>query len=213
MTTSAPEAPAPPRAQNTLPPTWPVAMILAPVLLLASTVAFLTVGGGINDGILGGVLTVWAVLAFALAFLGCARLLEPGMPRAARVLTFGAAALAVGGAGFGISAVHVEVLREDHGVDAVAALDAHPLTWLALLPWGWFMPLTCILAGVFLWRGRLVPWWHGILFILGGVLFVTGRPAQIGLVAVGTDLVLLAAFGILAVRLLLGRRARGKVSR
>lgn len=169
-------------------------------------------GGGINDGILGGVLTVWAVLAFALAFVGCARLVEPRMPRGARVLTFGAAALAVGGTGFGILAMHVEVLRADHGVDATAALDAHPLTGLAFLPWGWFMPLTCILAGVLLWKVGIIPWWHGALFVTGGVLFVIGRPATIGPVALATDVVLLTAFVLLGTRVLRRAHERTQVA-
>lgn len=195
------------RQQASATPTlYPFAMLAAPVLLLASTIAFIAVGGGINDGVAGGVITVWAVIAFTLAFVGCARLLEPWMPRGAQVVTFGAAAVAVGGAGFGITGIYQQILREDHGIDGVAVFDAHAFGLLALLPWGWFMPLTCILVGALLWRAQLLPWWHGALFILGGVLFVTGRPARIDAVAVTTDLILLAAFAGLGLRVLASRR-------
>lgn len=136
------------------------------------------------------------------------------MPRGAQAVTFGAVALAVGGAGFGVSSIYVQLLREDFGIDGVAAFDAHPINFLALLPWGWFMPITCILVGALCWRARLLPWWHSLLFILGGVLFVTGRPAQIGPVAVATDVVLIAALAGLGLLLLRrgGRLVRGSVS-
>jgi len=186
---------------------YPLAMLLAPLLLLASTIAFLTVGNGINDGVVGGVITVWAVLALVVAFVGCARILEPHMRKGAQLLVFGAAALGVGGAGFGNSSIYTQILRDDHGIDAEAAFDAHPFGLLALLPWGWFMPITCILVGVLLWRARLLPWWHGVAFILGGVMFVTGRPAGIDAVALATDVVLLLAFAGLGLRALSSRRA------
>lgn len=209
MLTSMTPAPAPHRTIARLPALYPVAMVAAPLLLLASTIAFLTVGGGINDGILGGVLTVWSVVALALALLGCSRLVEASMPRGAQVLTFGAVSVAVGGAGFGIAAIYVQLLRDDFGIDGVAAFDAHPLGILALLPWGWFMPISCVLAGALFWRSGILPWWHGVLFILGGVLFVTSRPAQIAPIAIATDLVLVAAFAGLGLRLLAQRTRRG----
>lgn len=177
-------------------------MFAAPLLLLASTIAFVTLGDGINDGLEGGVVTVWAAIAVGLAFLGCARFMEPRAPRAAAVVTFTGIGAAVGGAGFGHSAIYLWILDRDHGVDAEAAINAHPFSLLSLLPWGWFMPVTCIVVGGLLWRTRLVPWWHGVLFILGGVLFVTGRPARIDGVAIATDVVLLLAFGLLALRVL-----------
>jgi len=185
---------------------YAAAMLAAPVLLLASTIAFLTAGGGINDGITGGVVSVWAVLAFVIAFVGCARVLEARAPRAASLVVFGAAAVGVGGAGFGQHSILAQILREDHGLDVVAIVDAHPFALLSLLPWGWFMPLTCVLVGALMWRTRLAPWWHGTLFILGGVLFVSGRPAQIGPIAIATDVVLIVAFWLLAARTL-DRRA------
>lgn len=187
-------------ADGTLSPFFRVAMFAAPVLLLTSTIAFLALGAGINDGLVGGVVTVWSVVAFAIAFVGCARLLESSMPRSSRFLIFGAAALTAGGAGFGIDAIYSEVLLAEHGIHATTALEAYPFAWLAMLPWGWFMPITCILAGALLWRAGLLPWWHGLMLILGGVLFVTGRPARIGVVAIATDVVLIAAFWLLALR-------------
>lgn len=199
MTVSTPDAVAAPPAA--VPVFYRAAMLAGPVLLGGSTIAFLTLGAGINHGVVGGVLTVWSVLALVIAFIGCARMLEPRMPRGSRFVTFGAAALGVGGAGFGIDAIYADVLLTDHGIDASAAVDAHPFSMLAFIPWGWFMPITCIVAGALLWRAQLLPWWHGLAFILGGVLFVTGRPARIDAVAIATDLVLIAAFWLLAVRM------------
>jgi len=178
-----------------------ISMVLAPALFLASTIAFLTLGDGINDGLIGGVINAWTMIVLVMAFAGCARAVESVMPKSAQFILFGGAAAGVGGAGFGMTAIYQQVLQDDHGVDGATTLDAHPFSILALLPWGWFMPVTCMAVGLCLWRGQLAPWWHGVLFILGGLLFVTGRPTQMGFIAVTTDLVLLVAFWLLASRL------------
>src|SRR5688500_3212275 len=59
------------------------AMVVAPVLLLLSTVANMTNGEGMNNGEAGGVLQVWGMAAYALVAVGLTRLLEERSPRAA----------------------------------------------------------------------------------------------------------------------------------
>ena len=180
-----------------------VLAILGPLLLLASTVAFVTVGNGINNGVLGGTINVWSCIVFIPAFAGIYRLLEPARPRLAAWLTLVAAAAFVGGTGFGHGAIYEDAL----GSEALLAVDEHPISLLALLPWGWMGPVTFALAGAFLWRAGVVPWWNGALLILGGVLFVTGRPARIDAIAIITDVVLLVALTAIAVRLFAAARA------
>ncbi|HEX6027080.1 MAG TPA: hypothetical protein VFZ00_34090 [Solirubrobacter sp.] len=169
------------------------AAIAAPLLLLASTIAFMTAGDGINDGVLGGTLSVWAVIAFGIALVGVLRLLEPHAPRAAALLTLTAIAGVAGGAAFSVGGVYAPIydLGPDAPLDAVEGADA--IAAFAFLPWGWLIPFTLTLTGILFWRTAAIPRTQAVLLIAGGVLFVAGRPARIEPVAVVTDLVLVAA--------------------
>lgn len=183
-----------------------VLAILGSSLFLLSTIAFVTVGNGINNGVVGGVITVWACLTLIPAFAGIYRLLEPDRPRLAAWLTLVASAAFIGGTGFGAGAIIEEAL----GSDANLMIDQeHPFSLLALLPWGWMAPITFVAAGIALWRAGVVPRWNGLLLILGGILFVTGRPARIDAIAILTDVVLLVALSAIAVRLFAAARVAG----
>ena len=169
-------------------------------LQLLATVVFVSFEGGVNEGVVGGTLTVWSCFALAGAFVGAYRLLEPLRPRLAAWLTLVALIAFIAGAGFGrqainVAAVGTEFLNDD------AAIEAAPIGLLAYLPWGWFAPLTFVLAGIVLWRAGAIPWWNGTLLVLGGILFVSARPAQLAPLAIACDVVILAALTALAIRL------------
>ncbi|MGD9529129.1 hypothetical protein [Pseudonocardia sp.] len=168
------------------------AVILGPLLLLASTLAFLT-EGGVNAGALGGVIGVWSVFTLAIGFVGLHRLLEPLAPRAAPVV------LAIGligftaGAAFNLLAV-VEAPPATAPVAFDAAVVNHgPFVLLALLPWGWFAPLTFVLTGILLLRTGLAARWSALLMVVAGLLFLVGRPARIDAVALAADVALVVA--------------------
>ena len=82
-----------------------VALIAGPLLLLASTIAYVTQGDGMNDGELGGAIQVWAMIGLALGGIGLARSLEPHAPRAAAVITVLVVIGAAGGVGYGIDSI------------------------------------------------------------------------------------------------------------
>lgn len=170
------------------------ATIAGPLLLLASTIAFLTAGDGINDGVLGGTVSVWAVITMGAALVGLLRLLEPHAPRAAALLTLTAIAGVAGGAAFSVDGIYHPLfgLGPDDPFNAFQGADA--IAILAFLPWGWLIPFTLTLSGVMFWRtGAVIPRRSAALLIAGGVLFVAGRPARIDPIVVVTDLVLIAA--------------------
>jgi hypothetical protein len=169
------------------------AAIAGPLLLLASTIAFITAGDGINDGVFGGTLSVWAAIALGIALVGILRRLEPLAPRAAGILTLTAIAGVAGGTAFSVGAIYLPVydLGPDAPFDAVEGADA--IAAFAFLPWGWLIPFTLTLTGLLCWRTGALPRRQAALMIAGGVLFVAGRPARIEPVAVVTDLVLVAA--------------------
>ena len=168
-----------------------VAAVLAPLLLLGSTVAYIVEGEGVNQGMLGGVIGVWSCFTFVIAFAGMSRLLEPRMPRAAAWLLVVGASGFTGGGGFNVDAMFSTVGAPELAGVGDEGGAAYGL--LGFLPWGWFAPLSLVLAGAFLWRARVVPWWNGVLLILGGVLFVSARPERIDVLAVAGDVITVAA--------------------
>ncbi len=174
-----------------------VATILAPLLLLASTVAFVTDGQGLNVGVLGGVIGVWAALALVIAFVGIIRLLEPAAPRGAAALTVLALSGFAAGVGFDVGAIVDGVFGADEvnaAFDAaIASGGGDALLPLAFLPWGLFGPAAMIVAGILLWRTRVTARWSGALLALGGVLFVIARPERLAIPALVADTVLVAA--------------------
>jgi hypothetical protein len=191
---------------STFPPTLAritgIAAILAPLILLLSSVAYLTAGGGaVNDGVLGGTIGVWSVIALAIASVGVCRLAEPRAPRAAPIINAIALAGFTAGAGWNVQAIYIE--RYD--VDFVNDPDlggSDLIGILAFLPWGWMAPLGFILMGWLLWRTGSVPTWTAGLLALGGVLFVAGRPAQIDVIVIATDVVLTVALVPIGMRIL-----------
>jgi hypothetical protein len=168
-----------------------IALILGPVLLGASTAAFITVGDGINNGVLGGTLSVWACMAMTLGFVGLFRALEPSAPRAAPALMALAVVAFIAGTGFSVLAIETAVTGGDYMTGELAGETL--IAFFSLFPWGLFGPLMYVLTGILLWRVRAVPRWSAVLVALGGVLFVLSRPERIDVLAVVCDITLIAA--------------------
>lgn len=167
-----------------------VAAIAAPLLLLVSTVAYLTDGGGINDGVVGGTIGVWSCLAFLLAFAGISRALEPHALRTAPILMSVMLLGCAGGIAFNIDGV----LSASFGREAVdAATDERPFSILAYLPWGLCFPAGLIGTGALMWRTRVPTRRTAALVAAGGLLFVSSRPARVDALAVLADAVLVLA--------------------
>lgn len=190
-----------------------VAAVLAPVLLLLSSVAYLTQGGGVNDGVLGGTIGVWATIALVVASVGITRLAEPRAPRAAAVVLLVALAGFTAGAAFNVQAIYLAKYGNDFLADVTegSSEGGDWIGFFAFLPWGWMAPLGFVLMGWLLWRTRVVPTWTAALLVLGGVLFVAGRPARIDVLVVATDVVLVVALASIGMRLL--RSAHAGASR
>lgn len=168
-----------------------VATILAPLLLLLSTVAYVTQGEGVNQGMLGGVIGVWSIFALLIGFTGIIRLLEPRAPRFAPWLLVVSMIGFSAGVGFNVDAMFSTVGAPE--LAGTTAEDGEAIGLLAFLPWGWFTPLAMVLVGAVLWRTRTVAWWSAALLILGGLTFISARPARIDALAIASDVVLVAA--------------------
>ena len=169
-----------------------VAIIVAPLLLLSSTIAYVTVGNGINDGVVGGTIGVWSCFALAIAFVGILRLAEPEAPRAAPLLAVLAQIAFCAGVAFNVQAIVTGYFGADTTfIDVVEGSDAFGV--LAFLPWGLFTPVALVGTGLLLWRTRTAAPWIAALLVIGGVGFVTSRPARVDVLAVITDGALVVA--------------------
>ncbi|WP_203335381.1 hypothetical protein [Nocardioides limicola] len=189
------------------------ALILAPLLLLASTTAYVVAGEGVNHGVSGGVIGVWSCLAMILAMIGLLRILEPHAPRATPWLLVLAVCGFGGGIAFNLSAVFDAVFEEVHQIAAVDTLwETEPGTFFAYLPWGWFAPLSLLLVGILLWRTHAVPRWNAALLAVSGVTFVASRIERVDPLALASDALLIIALVPLGWALLTGARHRDRVN-
>src|SRR5918999_854175 len=141
------------------------AMILGPVLLLASSVAF-AAGGGLNEDEFGGALLVYAFVAMTVVAIAIARAVEPALPRASAALLAFAVLGCGAGVGFGIDSIHAGLPGGTGLEDADSAAAA-----LALFVPGAIFPLSFAALGVALWRVRVSPKASGPVLVAASLLF------------------------------------------
>lgn len=185
-------------------------VVVAPVVFLISDVAYITAGNGINNGVLGGTIGVWSVFLLGWAFLGISRALEPLAPRGALALLILVVPMVAGGAAFNVTGIHWDLFGND--LDAIAASGGGgAIGLLAFLPWGWFAPVSFVVAGILVWRTSIAPRWAGLVTVLAGVLFISARPASIDLLAVVCDVTMV--LGLVPIGLALLRRTSDTTDR
>ena len=141
------------------------AMILGPVLLLGSAVAF-AAGGGLNEDELGGALLVYAFVAMTVVAIGIARAVERALPRASAALLAFAVLGCGAGVGFGIDSIHAAL----PGGTGLEETDSAAATVALFIP-GAIFPLSFAALGVALWRARVSPTASGPLLVAASLLF------------------------------------------
>lgn len=179
-------------------------LIIGPLLGAVSTLFWEGDRYGVTAGVLivissalwvYGLIGVWERVAARRPWLG-----HPGLLLAIVGCTGG---IAFGMQGFfeGIFAVS--------GERSLEAAAEHPLA-SALVLWlpGPAMPLCIAGLGIALAWTRLAPWWLAALLITAGVAFPLSRISRTAAIAHVADLLILAAFAILATLLLKGRLDR-----
>lgn len=181
------------------------AAIAAPVLLLASTLAYIAGGDGMNDGEAGGAIQVWAMIAYAVVVVGLARLLATESPGLADVLLVAGLAGTAGGVGYGIDSIQAALVSGESLQEMESAAAS-----LALQVPGILFPLGLAALGFALLRADLVNRFTGAGLVVGALLFPASRIPDVEALAVVADVVLLAAlvpFGWSLVRAAGDRRA------
>jgi hypothetical protein len=175
---------------------YAIAIFAAPVLMLLSTIAFITDGEGINEGVVGGTIGVWTAVAFVIAFVGIGRMLEPLSPRWALAVTLLASIGFTAGVAFNVDAIFVGLIGPELDTAIDEAIDeggTNLVGIFAFIPGGWFAPISMVVTGIALWRTKIVPRWSGALLLAGGILFVIARPERIDILAIVADVVIFAA--------------------
>ena len=164
-------------------------MILAPLFLLATSIAEWSGNGPEKDG-LGGTLKVITMFLFIYSVLGLTQMLWNLKPRAAVILRFIAILGLVGGIGYGYLGTFYEVLIATGASEAQLAefmVLANGLeggmTGVPILQYlGFTFPLSIIALGITLWRSKAVPAWAGILLAFAGLMFPIGQFPDIAII-------------------------------
>jgi hypothetical protein len=184
------------------------AMILGPVLLLGSSVAF-AAGGGLNEDELGGALLVYAFVALTVVAIGIARAVERALPRASAALLAFAVLGCGAGVGFGIDSIHAGLPGGTGLEDADSAAGT-----LALFVPGAIFPLSFAALGVALWRARVSPRASGPLLVAASLLFPIANIPDSEAIAVTANALFVVALWPLGItwlrqpRIIVGRGAR-----
>ncbi len=151
-------------------------------------------------GIVGGMLIAVATVPWVYGLVGEYGRLRPLYPRVAGLWLLLVLLGMFGTIAFGLQGFFEGVF----GVADQAALDAFasypPWGAAVLLVSGPLFPLALLVLGVMQWRARLSPRWAAGLLCAAAALFPLARLARLDLVAFAADLLMLAAFCVLAWR-------------
>ena len=176
-----------------------VAMVIAPVLLLVSTLVALA-EGDYNESVSQGVLEMFALGAFFLAVLGATQLLADVLPRLSSLLLVTGTLGCQAGVAFGVVAIArakgLEIPEGSLALAFNAPAFLFPLTWLAL--------------GVCLVRTRVAPVWVGVVLALAGLGFPIARAGGVAGVAVVDDV--LFVVGLVGLAMVVGSKSLGRRS-
>jgi hypothetical protein len=178
------------------------ALIITPLLLLATSIAEWTGSGPEKDGF-GGTLKVLTMFLFIFVVLGLTHLLWTRAPRTAVIGRFIGILGCTGGIGYGFLGVFYDVLVQAGASEALLAefmtlangLDSGLAGVPILQVPGFIFPLTFIGLGIALWRTRVVPAWAGIILAVAGLMFPIGRFPDVPSVNYLADLFFVVSLG------------------
>ena len=171
------------------------ALVAAPLLLLASSVAWLA-GSDATRGVLG----FYAFAAFALVVVTLTQSFADTLPRAAAALTVVGMLGAAAGVGFSIDAIHSTL------PDSVELIDAGGTAGVlvANVP-GLMCPLAFVGIGIALLRSGVQPRWCGVALVVAGALFPLSRIGDVAALGALDDLIFLFALAPLGLAIMQGR--------
>lgn len=179
-----------------------VCMIVAPVLLLLSSVAY-WMDGGPGSSTLGATVQVYALFLFIPVVLGLTRLMWDPAPRLAVAARLLAILGCVGGVGYGVARAF-QAAAEQAGVGEAALAELARIYGsglpLTLNLNGLIFPLSMALLGIVLWQTRAVPAWAGIVLALAGMAFPIGRIPNVEVLYYVADGLFVVSLGWIGLR-------------
>jgi len=170
-----------------------IAAFVGPLLLLATTVAYIVNGQGFSEGEVPGAIQIWAFILYGVAIVGLARLLDIPAPRAAAVITLVAIIGTAGGAAYGIDAIGLAVLD--------GTIVDSPVAPFALRIPGLAFPAALLTLGLLLARHRCVPITAGYALTFSALLFPIAHIGDLMGVALVSDVIGIVAMGAIALSL------------
>ena len=174
------------------------AMIAAPALLLASTVASVA-GEGLAADRAGGAIQVYAFALLFLVVAAITRILDAPLPRAAAGLSVVGVVGVTAGIGFGFGRIVADLAGFDLSESTSAVVP------IAMLLPGLLWPLTLIGSGLGLLKAGMAPRWSGALLAATGLLFPISRIGEVEVLSIAADIVFLVALIPLGLAMLAGR--------
>ena len=163
------------------------AVMAAPVVLLASTVAYV-LRDGLGKDAAGAAIQVYSAAAFAIALLTLTGLLSKFSPRLSAVLTVTGAIGAVGVAGWAIDSLVASYAP----AAAVSEHDDSIAAQFAMFMPGVIFPLTMFVLGIALAKTGAVRRGYGLTVALGAACFPVSRIGNVEALALVADALLVA---------------------
>ena len=166
---------------------------VAPILLISSSLAYIILGNGMNNGIIGGFIQCAAMFLFTFTMLQLTQLSSEKLPKFSVLfrilLVFGCFM----GFLFGIDSVlnatqpnSYTLLEMDHNM------------YIFMMTFGPIWPVALGIFGVVAAVKKILPTLHSVLLALSGFSFPVGRIPKIEALYIFTDLLLLISFILIA---------------
>ena len=169
-----------------------LAFYLAPVVLLAATVAKSLEGGfNFKAGVAGGILTCFAFMLFVFVVLQLSAFVYRPLPRFASVMRVLMVYTCFVGFTFGLDGVLVAASNETYTFWQMAGAMIFPMT-------GILWPISLIIMGSVLYVKKVLPLLPAGLLVLSGILFPMGRIPGNELLYYLSDLTFIITFFSLA---------------
>jgi hypothetical protein len=161
-------------------------MVVAPVLLVASTSAYV-LGDGLGEDSTGAAIQVYAAAAFGLALFGLTARLTTSAPRLGAVLLAASAVGTAGAVAWGIDSLVYSYAP----ASAASEQDESIAAQFALFLPGIVFPLTMVALGLALARTGAAKRLPALLLALGAACFPVSRIGGIEPLALIADLLIL----------------------
>ncbi len=165
----------------------------APAFLITSSLAYIFLGNGMNNGVTGGFIQCIAMYLFTFPMLGLTQLSSEKLPKWSVLfrilLVFGCFM----GFVFGVDSVLNATQPNSYTI-----LEMDRNMYIFMMTFGPIWPVTLGIFGIVAAVKKILPTLHSVLIAFSGFLFPVGRIPKIEVLYIFTDLLLLVSFFLIA---------------